>query len=468
MQINIKDIEKDEDIYPRQEISHKTIEGYREAIQIGASFPSIIVQRILDKNGKEHLICIDGLHRMEAFRLEKKTMIEGTYWKLEVLEKVKWLTQLQLESARLNSIHGDRLTREDKRNQARKICEHDVKITEQEIADNLGVPRQTISDWIKDIRLRQTAKGDSLIQKLHLLGWTQQEIALIFGVTQGAISQKLLEMPISAKLIKTLLNQGDSVEKIAEKLSIDIQLAWAIALDGKTDEERFDIFGRTEYSDKEPVRYNVWNFVIKDPRLGIENYLGRIEGQIILNLLYYYTKQGDLIVDPMAGSGTTNDACLIMGRKCLSYDINPIRKDIKKIVPYSILPNETKGCNLIFLDPPYWRLIPNYPKESLSNLPLKEFLEYFEKLAKDCHEKLIKDGKVALLMQSFYDRKTEKAFLDLSFEITEIFLRNGFKEIQRISFPINRQTIEYQDLEYGIKNKILLDVNRDLVILEMI
>ena len=34
------------------------------------------------------------------------------------------------------------------------------------------------------------------------------------------------------KLIKTFLDRGDSVEEIAGKLNLDVQLAWALALEG--------------------------------------------------------------------------------------------------------------------------------------------------------------------------------------------------------------------------------------------
>ena len=49
-----------------------------------------------------------------------------------------------------------------------------------------------------------------------------------------------------------------------------------------------------------------------------------------MNTLYYYSKQGGLVVDLMAGGGTVSDACLLMGRRCYCFDVNPIenRKDI--------------------------------------------------------------------------------------------------------------------------------------------
>jgi len=39
----------------------------------------------------------------------------------------------------------------------------------------------------------------------------------------------LAELP---KLTKTFLDRGDSVEEMAGKLNLDVQLAWALALEG--------------------------------------------------------------------------------------------------------------------------------------------------------------------------------------------------------------------------------------------
>jgi DNA modification methylase len=100
--------------------------------------------------------------------------------------------------------------------------------------------------------------------------------------------------------------------------------------------------------------YNVWNFPKCDPRYGLD-YPGRIPGQIVENILYYYTEPFDIVVDPMAGGGTTVDVCKAMFRRYQAYDINPIREEIKKHDIRQGFPQRAKGCKLIFLDPPSWR-----------------------------------------------------------------------------------------------------------------
>ena len=44
----------------------------------------------------------------------------------------------------------------------------------------------------------------------------------------------------------------------------------------------------------------------------------------MLHLVENFTKPGDLVVDPCAGSGTTAEACFRLGRRFLGCDIDPM------------------------------------------------------------------------------------------------------------------------------------------------
>jgi DNA methylase. len=104
---------------------------------------------------------------------------------------------------------------------------------------------------------------------------------------------------------------------------LDKLTTWAIILDGKNDLERFEMLNI-------PLKvYDVWNFSECHNLMGKE-YPGRIPGQLVANALHYYTKQGDLVADFMAGGGTTADVCLLMNRLCFCSDINPQRDFIVK------------------------------------------------------------------------------------------------------------------------------------------
>ncbi|HLA99809.1 MAG TPA: DNA methyltransferase, partial [Bacteroidota bacterium] len=77
---------------------------------------------------------------------------------------------------------------------------------------------------------------------------------------------------------------------------------------------------------------NVWTFETPDPRFGRPNFKGRLPGQIVANALFYYTKAGDYIVDPFAGSGTTGDVVesvpTFRDRKVKMYDSEPVHDRI--------------------------------------------------------------------------------------------------------------------------------------------
>jgi transcriptional regulator with XRE-family HTH domain len=481
IKVRLDEISLDEDIYPRKTFSHKTIEHYVEALKGGAVFPPIVVQKVRDNNdGKEKLICIDGWHRVTAYREYYKdkdngnakdaTVVDAILWKDTILDKNECLEELRIESARMNLKHGDRLSQED-------LIYHLLKIVKErpierlegivtELARAFGYSVNYISELIgEEVRKRKVTR-DAQILRLHLLGWKQDEIADMFGLDRSTVSKNVKKFTSEVIHIQEqFYDKHKPVEEIAEFYGLDITTAWAIILQGKSDLERFSIFGKSEYQDDAPMLYNVWNFAKNDPRLGYYDYAGRIPGQIIMNLLYYYTEQGELVVDPMAGSGTTVDACLIMNRRCRAYDIAPIRKDIKQWDLSKGLPDEVMNCDLIILDPPYWDLLKGlYVKDSVSSLDLNGWLEFMQKASINCYNALKEGGEVALIIGMKDDTTDTNRFYDLPYYCMKLFESVGFKEVQRISIPLTTQVKSHHDVEYAKKNRIMLNINRDLIV----
>jgi hypothetical protein len=99
----------------------------------------------------------------------------------------------------------------------------------------------------------------------------------------------------------------------------------------------------------------LWNFSKQSYGLtpkGDSTYSGVTPALVIYNLIWRYTEPGDLVVDPMCGSGTTIDVCREESRDVRGFDISPVREDIEKADARS-LPVESDTVDMVFIDSPY-------------------------------------------------------------------------------------------------------------------
>jgi len=100
----------------------------------------------------------------------------------------------------------------------------------------------------------------------------------------------------------------------------------------------------------------LWDYPSQDygqAQQGRPGYKGATPSYIIWNLLQRYTRKNDLVVDPMAGSGTTLDVARDLGRRALGYDVHPARKDIFRVDARKLPPELTDKADFVFVDPPY-------------------------------------------------------------------------------------------------------------------
>jgi adenine-specific DNA-methyltransferase len=87
---------------------------------------------------------------------------------------------------------------------------------------------------------------------------------------------------------------------------------------------------------------------------GSQHYRGATPSHIIWNLVARHTKEGDLVVDPFCGSGTTIDVCKDLGRRAKGFDIAPSRIDIVRHDARHLSEVvERESVHLAFFDPPY-------------------------------------------------------------------------------------------------------------------
>ena len=76
--MKIKDLTWDEAVYPRAAVSQNTVAAYVEALSIGAQFPPVMVQRVVNYPlcgdvSATVMILIDGVHRWHAFKQAGRT-----------------------------------------------------------------------------------------------------------------------------------------------------------------------------------------------------------------------------------------------------------------------------------------------------------------------------------------------------------------------------------------------------------
>jgi DNA modification methylase len=153
----------------------------------------------------------------------------------------------------------------------------------------------------------------------------------------------------------------------------------------------------------------------KKPK-GNNKYPGVTPAFIIWNLVQRYTKPGDLVVDPMAGSGTTIDVCKEEGRQVIGYDVAPahplvVQNDARNI------PLEDNSVDMVFIDSPYSNNVKysDHP-DCIGKISCEDerFFEELEKVAKEAY-RILKPGKV--LGWLIGDQWVKKKFTPVGFEL---------------------------------------------------
>ncbi len=261
------------------------------------------------------------------------------------------------------------LSEEEARTTARRAYENNPRLTSFEIGQAIGRSRQTVDIYVADLRAATETGIDIKIFRMNRLGIPQKRIAMCFGIVQATIHNHLSEMPRLAILINTDLSKGFTVPQVAEKHGWTEPMVWSLSLEGKDDLERFkelnwglrtwdlwnwndclpreihandkqSVFhwGDKRFGDDWPARHRTrLTEKRRDKRKtcsGEAGGPGRIPAQMIAHILYYFSHQGDLVIDPMAGGGVVADTCLAFNRKCWSFDMEDRPDTRPEIEPY--------------------------------------------------------------------------------------------------------------------------------------
>lgn len=164
----------------------------------------------------------------------------------------------------------------------------------------------------------------------------------------------------------------------------------------KQKEEKFRKLADLE---KEGIELSsVWSFGTREKGYGSHVFHGNCIPQVVKQCILRYSKEGDLILDSMSGSGTTLDVANSLNRKCLAFDINPKRADIKKADSANI-PISNNRVSLIFIHLPYWNMVKySNDKEDLSRKSLDGFYIKLHSIFLELRRVLKKGGHICVLV----------------------------------------------------------------------
>jgi len=194
-----------------------------------------------------------------------------------------------------------------------------------------------------------------------------------------------------------------------------------------------------------PEGTTVWDFPIRGNWATHKpDYRGNFAPQIARNLILNYSEEGELILDPMVGGGTTLIEARLLNRNAIGYDINKKAIDITSERLDFKVDNKSKqsvsvgdvrtlsaledaSVDLIIAHPPYSNIVTYSDRKnpddlsSLAGIPT--FLDELEIGIKELFRVLKPDRYCAVLIG---DTRKGQHYVPLSHFVLDRCLRNGF------------------------------------------
>ena len=266
--------------------------------------------------------------------------------------------------------------------------------------------------------------------------------------------------------VKAILAGDTSVLHVMKALRLETRLARLAALPPEDDQARLHALGLTIYP------YDVWAFDKCDGAFGLDKYPGRIPGQLVAHVLYFFTQPGEVVLDPMAGSGTTIDVCQALGRTCYAYDVqpHPARSDILQHDLTTGWPDQLPAADLIFWDPPYFsKKDSGYSDASISRLSRQAYLRFFATRFQEACA-LVKPGtRLAFLMSDWTppeDPEPDETTGVFLWDYLPLLTSAGWTLTRMIDCPLPTQLVLPDFVEKFRKARRLARLNRWLLIAE--
>lgn len=314
--------------------------------------------------------------------------------------------------------------RRKKEEERRSRVEEEAKKRARELAE---AERRRIEEEAKEKARKELAEDPEFIRKLVEKEYPKQrpldiETPLQTMDLEDVVMQELGASIPTDKIPRAREIVREEIRSIQKRLEIFPEKSAKM-------EPKFEQLRLME--ERGVIPYTVWDFQYRDDYAGDKDFHGNCSPQVVEQCIWRLTNEGDLVLDPMAGSGTVIDVCKRYNRKCVGYDIKPSsnRTDIIQNDSRKILLND-ESVDMIFIHPPYWNLA--YFTKAEERLPdlsraksSEEFLDMLRQVFRECYRTL-KHGKFMCVLLG--DLIREGRFIPLCRKATNIAEQIGFAD----------------------------------------
>jgi DNA modification methylase len=174
---------------------------------------------------------------------------------------------------------------------------------------------------------------------------------------------------------------------------------------------------------------------------GDQKYVGATPSYVIWNCIQRFTKEGELVIDPMCGSGTTLDVARDTRRRGRGFDLVPSRADVERADARK-LPVGDGEAALVFIDPPYGDHI-HYSDDPACIGKLSPFDErYYREMGKVLKESvrvLRTGGVLAVFVCDFFAKK--RGFAPVGFALFDA-IAQAMVPIDVVAVTRHNRTLE--------------------------
>lgn len=209
------------------------------------------------------------------------------------------------------------------------------------------------------------------------------------------------------------------------------------------------------------VTSTLWDFQSQrygEGQQGDRRYVGVTPSYVIWNLVRRVTREGELVVDPMCGSGTTLDVCSDLKRCAVGFDLQPQRGDVQH-GDARALPLGDNEAHLVFMDPPYSTHLkysgdPRCLGEIEAGTP--EWRKAMVEVLTESHRVLRPGGFMGVFVSDSYRAQATPHFVPIGFDVFEL-MRALFVPWDIVAVVRHHRSLRDETaLEHAARNHYLL------------